>query len=290
MKKLILLIFLGAAFVAAPTNAGSFSFSTGLPDGLMATASRLDSPGKFEIESADDFVLTRGTSITSATFTGLLPAGATIGEVQVEIYRVFPNDSNVSRTSGPPTFSTSQVPTRVNSPSDVALDSRNSLPAGGLSFTTTDLGPFSALNSVTPGGIHPMPGQTTGGNGGVTGQEVQFNISFTSPFSLPADHYFFVPQVELTGAGDNFFWLSAPRPIVPPGTPFPPGFTDLQAWIRNANLDPDWLREGADIVGGTTFNEAFSVNGVLPDSGSTALLFASATGALVYLRRRFRPI
>jgi hypothetical protein len=64
----------------------------------------------------------------------------------------------------------------------------------------------------------------------------------------------------------------------------------LQAWIRNANLDPDWLREGADVVGGTTFNEAFSVNGVLPDSGSTALLFASATGALVYLRRRFRPI
>jgi hypothetical protein len=293
MKKLILLIFLGAAFVAAPTNAGSFSFSTGLPDGLMATASRLGSPGKFEIESADDFALTRGTSITSATFTGLLPAGATIGEVQVEIYRVFPNDSNVGRTSGPPTFSTPQVPTRVNSPSDVAFDSRNSLLAGGLSFTTTDLGTFSALNSVTPGGIHPMPGQTTGGNGGLTGQEVQFNISFTSPFSLPADHYFFVPQVELTGGNDNFFWLSAARPIVPPGTPFPLGFTDLQAWTRDANLDPDWLRVGTDIVGGNsapTFNMAFSVNGVLPDSGSTALLFASATGALVYLRRRFRPI
>jgi VPDSG-CTERM motif len=292
MKKLILLIFLGAAFVAAPTNAGLFSFSTGSPDGKMATASRLDSPGKFEIESADDFVLTRAINITSATFTGLLPAGATIAEVQVEIYRVFPNDSDVSRTSGPPTFSTSQVPTRVNSPSDVALDSRNSLLAGGLSFTTTDLGAFSALNSVTPGGIHPKPDQTTGGNLGVTGQEVQFNISFTSPFNLPADHYFFVPQVELTGADDNFFWLSAPRPIVPPGTPFPPGFTDLQAWTRDAFLDPDWLRVGTDIVGGDpapTFNMAFSLAGV-PDSGSTALLFASATGALVYLRRRFRPI
>ena len=68
-----------------------------------------------------------------------------------------------------------------------------------------------------------------------------------NPFSLPAGHYFFVPQVDLPGANDNFFWLSVPRPIVPPGTPFPPGFTDLQAWIRNANLDPDWLREGADI-------------------------------------------
>jgi VPDSG-CTERM motif len=288
MKKLILLIFLGAAFVAARTNASSFSFSTGLPDGKMATASRLDSPGKFEIETADDFVLTRGINITSATFTGLLPAGATIGEVQVEIYRVFPNDSDVGRTSGPPTFSTSQVPTRVNSPSDVALDSRNSLSAGGLSFTTTDLGSFSALNSVTPGGIHPMPGQTTGGNGGITGQEVQFNISFTSPFSLPPDHYFFVPQVELTGADDNFFWLSAPRPIVPPGTPFPPGFTDLQAWTRDAKLDPDWLRVGTDIVGGNpapTFNMAFSVAGV-PDAGSTALLLGGALAALFYLKRR----
>jgi hypothetical protein len=133
-----------------------------------------------------------------------------------------------------------------------------------------------------------MPGQTTGGNGVVTGQEVQFNISFTSPFNLPADHYFFVPQVELTGANDNFFWLSAPRPIVPPGTPFPPGFTDLQAWTRDANLDPDWLRVGTDIVGGNpapTFNMAFSLAGV-PDAGSTALLLGGALGALFYLKRR----
>ena len=51
--------------------------------------------------------------------------------------------------------------------------------------------------------------------------------------------------------------LSAARPIVPPGTPFPPGVTDLQSWIRNSDLDPDWLRIGTDIVGGTTFNAAF---------------------------------
>ena len=31
----------------------------------------------------------------------------------MEIYRVFPNDSNTVRTSGAPTFSTPQVPTRV---------------------------------------------------------------------------------------------------------------------------------------------------------------------------------
>ena len=85
-----------------------FSFSTGNPDGLMATATRPDSPGKFEIESADDFVITHSTSITSATFTGLVPAGATVSQVVVEVYRVFPNDSDVNRTSGQPTFSTSK--------------------------------------------------------------------------------------------------------------------------------------------------------------------------------------
>ena len=32
-------------------------------------------------------------------------------------------------------------------------------------------------------------------------------------------------------------------------------------WIRNSNLDPDWLRVGTDIVGGTTFNGTFSLIG-----------------------------
>ena len=91
----------------------------------------------------------------------------------------------------------------------------------------------------------------------MAGQEVQFNVIFQTPFSLPADHYFFVPQVQVS-TGD-FFWLSAPKPIIPPGTPFPPGFTDLQTWIRNEDLQPDWLRVGMDIVGGNpapTFNAA----------------------------------
>ena len=98
-------------------------------------------------------------------------------------------------------------------------------------------------------GIHPSPGFHTGGDGPVTGEEVEFNVVFTSPFDLAAGHYFFVPQVELS-TGD-FFWLSAPRPIVPPGTSFPPASTDLQSWIRDENLAPDWLRIGTDIVGGS---------------------------------------
>src|SRR5262249_23674840 len=53
-----------------------------------------------------------------------------------------------------------------------------------------------------------------------------------------------------------------PRPIVPPGTPFPAGATDLQTWMRfDPGLAPDWLRVGADIIGGTTFNGSFSLSG-----------------------------
>ena len=279
MKKLILLAMFGASFIAARINA-DFFYNNDFPNNLIGTASRPESAGKIEIESADDFLPTPNTTrITNATFTGLIPTGATIESVRVEIYRVFPNDSDVSRTSGPPTFSTSQVPTRVNSPADMAFADRDS-GSGKLTFTTTLLNTqFTALNSVL-NGINPMPNQTTGGEGPITGQEIRFNVDFTTPFILPADHYFFIPQVELAGT-DNFFWLSATRPLVPPSTVFAP---DLQSWIRNANLDPDWLRIGTDIVGpnpatAPTFNGAFSLTGtVVPDSGATVALF--------YLRRR----
>ncbi len=254
-------------FMALPVAAAPFFFSTGNPNGLMAVASRPS--GAFEIEAADDFVTSAPTTwISGASFTGLLPSGTPLSNITgvvVKIYRVFPNDSNVSRTSGPPTYSTAQVPTRVNSPSDVAFDRRDSS-ASGLTFTATIINPsFTALNSVTPGGIHPKPNQTTGGNGPATGEEVTFNVAFTTTFKLPADHYFFVPQVQLTGG--DFLWLSAPRPIVAPGTPFPPGATDLQGWTRDANLAPDWLRIGTDIVGGSpapTFNFSFSLTGITP--------------------------
>jgi hypothetical protein len=260
--------------LTGPARADLFFFSTGNPDGRMATASRPSSTAGIEIESADDFVLNTETRITSATFTGLLPTGlplSDVSDVRIEIYRVFPHDSDVGRTSGPPTFSTPQVPTRVNSPADVELADR-SASAHTLTFTPSVLqSMFTAGNSVL-NGIHPKPNQTTGGEGSVTGQEVQFNVALTSPFTLAAGHYFFVPQVLLS-TGDNFFWLSAARPIVPPGTPFTP---DLQEWIRNENLQPDWLRVGTDIVGGTpapTFNATFSLSGQLVPEPSTALTF-----------------
>ncbi|HEY3458719.1 MAG TPA: PEP-CTERM sorting domain-containing protein [Bryobacteraceae bacterium] len=259
------------------TFADTLLVDTGNVDGRMAMASRPDSAGKIEIEAADDFILNAPALVNSGTFTGLVPSGYNVTGVTVEIYRVFPADSN-----NPPS---GNVPTRVNSPSDVAFDSRTS--GTDLSFTTTLLNnSFTAANSVL-NGINKIPNQTTGGEGSVAGQEVQFSFTLTSPFSLPADHYFFIPQVELSNG--EFYWLSSVRPIVAPGTPFAP---DLQAWIRNENIDPDWLRVGTDIVGGTpapTFNGAFSLSGVATPEPASIALFGGGMLALgVLLRRRRR--
>jgi len=277
---------LSVLLAASPATASVFFFSTGNPDGAIATLSRPGGVGVLETETGDDFVLTEPTTITSATFTGLVTGGVTpgtVGAVTVEIYGVFPVDSDVGRTSGPPTFSTPEVPTRVNSPSDVALDSRDS--SGGLTFSTATLATmFTASNSVV-NGIHPMPGQFTGGEGSVTGAEDQFTVNFTSPFVLAPGHYFFVPQVQVTGG--EFLWLSAPRPIVAPGTPFPAGNTDLQAWIRNEDLAPDWLRIGTDITHSGPFNMTFSLTGVaVPEPGAWAMMLVGIGGIGAMMRRQ----
>jgi hypothetical protein len=283
-----------AILAVSPAYADPFFFSTGNPDGLIATASRPDSPGRPEIEAGDDFVLTQNAHITGGSFTGLLTGGASlasIGQVVVEIYRVFPLDSDVSRTSGAPTFSTVQVPTRVNSPSDDAFATRSSTASELMFVAATVQASFTANNSVL-NGIHPMPGQFTGGDGAVTGQEVSFNLSFSSALDLPADHYFFVPQVQLTTG--EFYWLSAPRPIVPPGVAFPTGTTDLQSWIRNAALAPDWLRVGTDITHQGPFNAVFSLTGdtvaAVPEPETYALLLIglAAMGGFTRARRKGR--
>ncbi len=242
--------------LAAEAPASSFFFSTGNPDGKVATLSRPASGSAIQTETADDFlIVTDTTLITHATFTGLIPPGAalsSITEVEIEFYHVFPADS-----ADPPS---GHVPTRVNSPADVEIagatrDSAN----GTLSFTPTLLSSsFTAANSVV-NGIHPSPNQHTGGEGAVTGQELRINVTFDPPVSLPTNHYFFRPEALLSSG--NFLWLSAPKPIVTNGTPFTP---DLQSWIRNDNLAPDWLRVGTDIIGtnaATAFNATFSLTG-----------------------------
>jgi len=247
-----------AVCFAIPAWADSFSFSTGSPDGKLGALSRPAGSQGLETETADDFVLTQPTVISSATMHGLLiPAGTPVSSltrVEVEIYHVFPLDSDTVRTPN--------VPTRTNSPSDVEIDTatRDSSQST-LSFNATQISTFTVANTVI-NGIH-SPGQS---EGSATGEEVGINITFNPPLFLPAGHYFFRPEAEVSGG--NFLFLSAPRPITS-GTPFPAGTTDLQAWIRNANLAPDWLRIGADIIGGVTFNMTLSLTGnTIPGAGT----------------------
>ena len=86
----------------------------------------------------------------------------------------------------------------------------------------------------------------------VTGWLTSFVVLFVDEFVLPPDHYFFKPSIQVNNNLGDFLWASAPHPQ----------FTgDLQQWVRNTNLDPDWLRVGTDIVVGTTFNGSFSLIG-----------------------------
>ena len=260
--------------LATPAWADPFFFSTGAPDGLLGALSQPVSMRHLETETADDFILTETTSIAQATITGLIPSGtplANLSNVEVEVYHVFPKDSDVGRTSGAPTFSTAQVPARLNSPSDVEIDdATRDASLGTLAFRASVLDASFSVDNTVVDGINPKPFNLTHGEGPASGEEVQITISFTPPIVLPADHYFLRPEVRV--AGSDFLYLSAPRPIVAPGTPFTTG-TDLQAWIRNSDLEPDWLRIGTDIIGGPTptrtFNMTMSLTGeTVPQAGT----------------------
>jgi hypothetical protein len=248
-------------WLATPACAEHFFFSTGNPDGKLGAVSRPAGSQGLETETADDFVLTQATVVSGATMHGLIPNGTAvsgISRVEVEIYHIFPLDSDTVRRPN--------VPSRQNSPSDVEIaaathDSSN----GTLSFAATAVSPFTVQNTVVNGinGVTPL----THGEGPASGEEVEIDITFNVPIFLPAGHYFFRPEVQLSSG--NFLFLSAPKPITS-GTPFPAGFTDLQAWIRNSNLAPDWLRIGTDIIaGGNAFNMTYSLAGnTIPEAGT----------------------
>ena len=271
-KRLLMTTAMLFGVSSSSVFANAFFFSTGNPDGLIATLSTMASPGKLETETADDFVTTAPVAITSATFIGLLPTGtplSAVKEIEIELYHVFPIDS-----TSPPD---GKVLTRTNSPSDNQFAARDSNLPGQLSFKSSVLDPrFTALNSVVTG-IRPIPGRFTGGEGHVVGEEVEFDVTFLAPFILGIDHVFFRPEVAVTGG--DFLWLSAPKPIVSPGTPFA---GDLQTWIRtdgSGGLAPDWERIGTDVTNAGPFNAAFSLTGVaIPEPNSWVLLGTALLG------------
>jgi hypothetical protein len=281
-RSFFLAILLTIGLLAAiPAAADSLLISTGNPDGLIAMASHPGSTGRLEIETADDFITTQVTSINSASFIGLLPSGTPlsfVNQVEIELYHVFPLDS-----TNPPD---GRVLTRANSPSDNNFAARDSNIPGQLSFTTSVLNSkFTALNSVV-NGINPLPNQFTGGEGPVTGEEVLFNVTFTTPLVVGPDHIFFRPEVGLS-SGD-FLWLSAPKPIVPPGTPFIP---DLQTWMRTDGpgaLAPDWERVGTDITHQGPFNGTFTLSGSasVPEPSTLLLLGTGLLGLVGFTLRK----
>ena len=265
------LVLGGLTLLGSPIKDDVFSFSTGSPDGKIGTASHPSGPGAIEVESADDFILSSSTLIDHATITGLLPAGVKLKAIEgvaVELYRVFPNDS-VDPPSG-------NVLSRVNSPADNAFDSRDSADKN-LKFKADVLSDNFSVQNTVVNGIHPIPGQHTGGEGSASGQEVLITITFKTPFELAAGHYFFKPSVDVTGA--DFLWLSAPKPVIPIFA------GDLQSWIRDENLAPDWERIGTDVIGGATFNATFSLSGTsVPDSSNSVVLLGLSLAFLLAYR------
>lgn len=267
-----------AALGASPAGAvTAFHFSTGSPDGKLGALSQPATEGSQQTETADDFTVAAHTRLTSAAFTGLIASAAKLSDiknVEIEIYHVFPGDSKT-----PPS---SNVTSRVNSPGDheIAGDTRDGAD-GSLSFTPTLGDPrFSVLNTVTT--VHGKP-EFTGGDGPVTGQEVTFDVTFDTPIDLAGGDYFFRPEVEMLNG--DFLWLSAPKPIAAPGTPFA---TDRQAWIRNDALAPDWVRIGTDVTHQGPFNMSFSLNGVsgVPEPAGWALMIGGFGAMGSALRRR----
>jgi hypothetical protein len=75
----------------------------------------------------------------------------------------------------------------------------------------------------------------------------------------------------------SFLWLSAPKEKLLPGTNVP----DLQSWIRNDNLAPDWLRIGTDVTHQSPFDAAFSLSGVTVAEPSALLLLGRGLLALM---------
>jgi len=253
------------ACLVTPSWADTFVFETGSPTNQLklGAVSRRPSLGKTETETADDFPLQETTVITGAKIFGLIPLETpreNIRDVEVEVYQIFSKDnSDVNRTSGPPNFSTQNVPTRVNSPADFEIDTATrARTEGTLAISARVLDASFSVDATVLDGISVGAGTA----GRFTGEEVEITITFTNPIVLPSGQYFFRPEVLLT-SGD-FRYLSGLRPN-PGGSALTP---DRQAWIRNSTLAPDWLRIGTDIIGGA-FNMAFSLTGeTVPDVGT----------------------
>jgi len=271
-------------FASAAFAADSVLYNNDFPDGKVATAS--GSPK--EAESADDFILGKASTITSGSFTGLIPKTASILSVGVEIYGACTPGSGFAGCTN-----LGKAVTRVNSPTSEGLPGTERTTGDGtLNYSTSLLNNgigvvgsvVDGINAQTPN----VPATLTGGDGPASGKEVRVNFDLTQGITLPAGHYFFVPSVELNDG--SFLQLSAYRTV---GGEF--GSTlitpDLQAWVRNNDIKNDWLRTGTDIIGGptdpATYNLAFRLVGtVVPEPTGVAMLIAGLVAVGAWSQRK----
>jgi hypothetical protein len=238
-----------------PAWADPFFFSTGTPDGLLGALSQPAGTGSLETEAADDFILTATTTIAEATISGLIPVGNSPDGYQQRRGRDL---SRLPRgLADPPS---GHVPTRVNSPGDVEIDdATRDASQGTVAFSATLSDESFSVLEHRGDGINPAPENMTNGDGPASGEVVEIRITFTPPIVLPADHYFFRPEVEVAGA------ISSTSPHRGDH-----GTRDPVCW-RFASLGPQFRLEagigcasGTDIIGGATpptFSMTFSLTG-----------------------------
>ena len=269
----------GAILIATPAAAQPFFFSTGLPDGKMATASRPSSAGKIEIEVG----------------RRLRPDHAD----EPQQRHVHGTPAHGRRAVGHrrrPRRDLSRLPQRLGrgphlGPADIQHAA--GAHAGQLAFRhrirrqerrreQSDVRRRESSSRPSPRPTRSST-ESTRVPASIRGATARSQVRKSSS-TWPSRRRSRWPPITSSSCPRYSYravisiWLSAPRPIVPPGTPFPAGFTDLQEWIRNEDLAPDWLRVGADIVGGTpapTFNATFSLSGqAVPEPASLLLLGA----------------
>jgi hypothetical protein len=212
-----LLVGLGAGQgVAAP-----FSFDSGPPTNQIATATRPSNVSKFEIESADDFILNQPTRLTSASFTGLINGTSTVSDINhvvVEIYRVFPALSDVGRTSGSPMFSTPQVPTRVNSPADGELEGPRQHRRRSLLFRFS-LGEFLHCAQQRPTPRDPSSARSDDRRQRTGHRQLSADQRQLPRATRSASRLLFLRAASWTKHERRLFVALRTRPIIPPFTP-----------------------------------------------------------------------
>ena len=248
----------GIVLFQASTAQAATLWNTLEANSAFAFSSQLNAP----TETADDFTVTGdGFTVTNVSFLGLFSeADATIDEIDLAFYEVFPGFSDLTRTP---------VTVRTNGPEDVEFTALNTAD-NQITFTTTDLGQFTVDQTIVGGSGANTPGLGSGVlvDEPYTGYLKQIDVQLTTPLTLAPQPTFLVAAVA-PSSGD-YFAVAGDRPPNSPD-PLPAGVVDRQAWFRtnppfdNA-LDPDWVRV-SDVVNqenGTTapaFNTAFAITG-----------------------------